>query len=122
PDQPACFSWLGVTMYLSNAAVMETLAQVAKLPRESSIIFDFRLAHALMNPFEQAVSPIVEQHVAGLGEPWISAFDPAALRASALALGFRTVAVHEPEELNRRYLYHRKDGLRGNLRLLRAVI
>jgi len=120
--RPAVFSWLGVTMYLTEAAVMETLALIAKLPRESSVTFDYRLRRDLMNPFEQAVAPIVEQHVAALGEPWVSAFDPAALCDSIRALGFRRAEAHDPEELNRRYLYRRKDGLRANLRLVQAVV
>jgi methyltransferase (TIGR00027 family) len=121
-DLPACFSWLGVTMYLTEDAVMETLAMIAGLPRGSSVTFDFRVHHALLNPFEQAVAPIVEQHVAALGEPFVSTFDPAALRADALKLGFSAAEAHEPEALNRRYFYHRKDGLRTNLRLFHAVV
>jgi methyltransferase (TIGR00027 family) len=120
--RPACFSWLGVTMYLTEAAVMETLTLIARLPRESSVTFDFRLRRDLMNPFEQAIAPIVEQHVAALGEPWISAFDPTALSDSIRALGFQSAEAHDPEEFNRRYLYRRKDGLRANLRLLHAVV
>ena len=120
--RPACFSWLGVTMYLTEAAVMETLTLIASLPRESSVTFDFRLRRDLMDPFEQAVAPIVEQHVAALGEPWVSSFDPAALSDSIRALGFRRAEAHDPQELNRRHLYRRKDGLRANLRLLHAVV
>lgn len=122
PTHPACFSWLGVTMYLSNATVMDTLALIAGLPRESSVTFDFRLEHALMNPFEQAVAPIVEQNVAALGEPWVSAFDPAKLRDDALQLGFRSAEAYDAETLNRRFLYRRKDGLRANLRLFHAKV
>ena len=120
--RPACFSWLGVTMYLTNAAVMDTLALVARLPQGTSITFDFRLVRALMNPFEQAVAPIVEQQVAALGEPWLSAFDPAALQEDALKLGFREARAYAPDELNRQYFYRRKDGLNANLRLLHAVV
>jgi len=122
PDRPACFSWLGVTMYLTNAAVMETLALIATLPQGSAITFDFQLLRTLMNPFEQAVAPIVEAQVAALGEPWVSSFDPAQLRADALKLGFRTADAYDAEALNNRYLYRRKDGLRGNLRLFHAVV
>jgi methyltransferase (TIGR00027 family) len=121
-DLPACFSWLGVTMYLTVDAVMETLAVIARLPRGSSVTFDFRVHHALLDPFEQAVAPIVEQHVAALGEPFVSTFDPAALREAALKFGFSAAEAHEPEALNRRYFYRRKDGLRANLRLFHAVV
>src|SRR6516164_4929979 len=42
-EQPAFFSWLGVTMYLTEAAIFETLKFVTSLPKGSSITFDFRV-------------------------------------------------------------------------------
>ena len=44
-----------VTMYLTEAAVMDVLMQIARLPRGSAITFDFRLKHDLLNPVEQAL-------------------------------------------------------------------
>jgi methyltransferase (TIGR00027 family) len=121
-DEPACFSWLGVTMYLTEAAIMDTLAEVARLPRGSAITFDFRMRRDLLHPFEQAIATIVEQQVAALGEPWVSSFDPEALCRDLRALGFGSAEAHLPEALNQRYLYRRKDGLRANLRLLHARV
>lgn len=119
-DQPACFCWLGVTMYLTEAAILETLAFVAGLPKGSSIVFDFRILSSLMNPVERVIAEMIAQHVAAMGEPWLSAFDPAALRETLRGLGFAEVETFEPDMLNRRYLYRRKDGLRGGGRLLLA--
>jgi methyltransferase (TIGR00027 family) len=46
-DQPAYFSWLGVTVYLSTQAVFETLKFVSSLPKGSAITFDYRVEPSL---------------------------------------------------------------------------
>jgi len=38
----AIFSWLWVTMYLTNSAINATLQFVASMPVGSGIVFDFR--------------------------------------------------------------------------------
>jgi O-methyltransferase involved in polyketide biosynthesis len=107
-------------MYLSEAAIMELLGHVADLPEGSSITFDFRAPPSAFNPIERAISDMIAERCAAIGEPWISAFDPAALREQVLALGFKDVTTYEPAELNLRYLHRRKDGLRTGGRLLCA--
>ena len=120
--RPATFAWLGVTMYLTEAAVMEVLGLVAGLPPGTAIVCDFRIPRAMQGPVEQVVGDIMAARVAERGEPWISAFAPADLRDKARALGFGEVETHEPDELNRRYLARRKDGLRTGGRLFRARV
>jgi len=121
-DLRACFSWLGVTMYLKETAIMDLLSFVAAMPKGSSIIFDFRVSPSILNPIERASYKVIEQRVAAIGEPWKSAFEPAALREQVLALGFGEVETYEPDELNRRYLNRREDGLRTGGRLLCARV
>jgi methyltransferase (TIGR00027 family) len=121
-DHPACFSWLGVTMYLSEAAIMETLGFVASMPNGSSIAFDFRVPSSTLNPIDRVISEAMGRRVAAIGEPWVSAFEPAVLREKVLGLGFSEVETCEPDALNRRYLYRRKDGLRTGSRLLCARV
>jgi O-methyltransferase involved in polyketide biosynthesis len=107
-------------MYLTETAIMELLGHVATLPDGSSITFDFRAPPSAHNPIERTISETIGERVAALGEPWISAFDPAALREQVVALGFNDVTAYEPAELNPRYLHRRKDGLRTGGRLLCA--
>jgi methyltransferase (TIGR00027 family) len=121
-DQTAYFSWLGVTMYLTESAIMEVLTYVARLPRGSSIVFDYRASPELLNPIEKAMSDVMGRRAADLGEPWVSAFAPVSLREKVLALGFSEVTAYEPDELNRRYLHRRKDGLRSGGRLMCAHV
>ncbi|MGH6890286.1 MAG: class I SAM-dependent methyltransferase [Rhizomicrobium sp.] len=121
-DRSACFSWLGVTMYLSKAAIIDVLEVVAKLPARSSITLDFRVPSSVLNPIERAIADVMGQHVAALGEPWLSAFEPARLREIAAGAGFTSVETFEPDELNCRYLSRRKDGLRCGSRMMCARV
>ena len=109
-------------MYLTEAAIMELLGFVATMPKSSSITFDFRVPPSMLNPIERVISDVMGERVAALGEPWISAFDPTALRDQIARLGFNGVKTYEPDELNRRYLHRRKDGLRAGCRLLCARV
>jgi methyltransferase (TIGR00027 family) len=119
-DLPACFSWLGVAVYLTDDAVMETLRFVATLPRGSGIVFDYRPPAELLDPIARATAEVMQRNAAAMGEPWRSAFAPAALREKLRALGFSEAETFEPEALNRRYLSRRKDGLHAFVRLARA--
>jgi len=119
---PACFSWLGVTMYLSEAAIMATLRFVARLPAQSSISFDYQLLPSKLDPIARVVHEVMGQRAAAVGEPWISSFDPLLLCQQLLDLGFSEAETSEPDELNRRYLHRRKDGLRSGGRLMCARV
>jgi methyltransferase (TIGR00027 family) len=121
-DLPACFSWLGVTMYLTEAAILELLRFVASLPKLSSIIFDYRVPASMLDPVQQAVGELMAQRAAAVGEPWVSAFDPVLLRQQVLELGFSEAETWEPDELNRCYLHRRKDGLRSGGRIMCARV
>lgn len=121
-DRPACFAWLGVTMYLTERAIVDVLGFVAGLPRGTSIVCDFRIPRELQSPAEQLRHDALAARVAECGEPWLSAFAPDDLRDKALALGFGEAETFAPEDLNRRYMQRRKDGLRTAGRLLRAAV
>jgi len=122
PDAPAFFSWLGVTVYLEADAVLDTLRFVASLPAPSGILFDYRIADALLTPMQAGALGRMAERVAELGEPWKSAFDPAALAERMQAFGFGELVDLGADELNERYLARRKDGLRkgGGFRLMCA--
>ncbi len=83
-------------------------------------MFDFRVPLEQLNPVERAVTEMVMQRVAEAGEPWISAFDPQGLRDRLLAIGFTRAEALLPEDLNRRYLFQRKDGLSTRARVMCA--
>lgn len=121
-DQAACVSWMGVTMYLTADAMLRTARTVAGFAAGTCLCFDYRVPATMLNPIERAISEVIEQQVVALGEPWLSAFDPAQLQRQLLELGFRSAETATPEDLNARYFARRKDGLRtgGGVRIMCA--
>lgn len=123
-DEPAYFSWLGVTVYLMAKTVLDTLAYVASLPHNSSISFDYRADPALLNPIDKVAGDYISMIMAERGEPWISHFDPQVFQGQLRKLGFSSACSLAPEELNERFLARRKDGLRvgGGFRMMCATV
>jgi methyltransferase (TIGR00027 family) len=72
------FSWLGVTMYLTREANLETLQSIASCaPKLSELVFtyfDERLFRVQSESFRD-----MEKRVAAMGEPFLSGFNPATL-------------------------------------------
>ena len=122
-DQPACVSWMGVSMYLTAAAVLRTAGTVAGFAAGTSLCFDYRVPVAMLDPIGRAVSEFIEQQARAIGEPWLSAFDPAQLQRQLIELGFNSAESPTPEALNARYFARRKDGMRtgGGVRLMCAT-
>jgi methyltransferase (TIGR00027 family) len=123
-SRPACFSWLGVALYLTREAVLDTLRAVASLPKGSSITFDYLIADSMLNPIEKVIREFMAQSFAAQGEPWVTHFEPEELRQELEKLGFSKTEDTTPAELNARHLARRKDGLQaGNgARLMRATV
>ena len=108
---PAMFSWLGVTMYLDEAAVVETLRFIAECAKGSTVLFEFAVPLSSLPPIMRIAIEQMTAQFAERGEPWKSFFEPAALEGMLATLGFSDCHVWTPEELNRRYLENRNDGL-----------
>jgi methyltransferase (TIGR00027 family) len=100
--KPTFFSWLGVTMYLTRAAIEATLRTVLSFPKGSGIVFTY--AHT-----DSAASRLAEGS-ASAGEPWVSYFTPDELGAMLRSLGFSDAAFLSREEAERRYYANRTDG------------
>ena len=124
PELPVFFSWLGVTLYLSHAAIVATLRLVASFPQGSAIVFDYGVLPALLSPMERMGIEHMARKYAAEGEPWKSQFNPALLAAELTAIGFGQIADLGAVELNERYLAGRKDALRmgSGTRLMLAKV
>jgi len=112
PKSPAFFSYLGVTMYLDEEAVMRTLRFVGSLAPGSAIVFDYAVHPRRLSPREQEIMERVDKRTAESGEPWKTHLDPVSLVKTLRKLGFTDVHDFSPDELNARYLSGRTDGLR----------
>ena len=113
-EHPAFFSWLGVTMYLSDAAVMGTLRLVASLPPDSEVVFDFSVPASMLSEAQQERRKAAAGRVARAGEPWITFFEPQALIERLRKAGFSETEYLDPQEANRRYFAGRSDGFRAS--------
>ena len=111
-EEPAFFSWLGVTQYLTEAAVYRTLQEVASLAAGTEIVFMYVVPTSMLDDENQRLLAVSTASSAARGEPWLSFFEPARLAARVKELGFAAVWDLGPEEANARYFTGRSDGLR----------
>ncbi|EPR37207.1 putative transcriptional regulator, MerR family [Desulfovibrio sp. X2] len=99
---PAFFSWLGVTMYIGQAAIMDTLGFVASCAPGGGVVFDYAVAPQHLGSRERTGREMVERWAASHGEPWKTDFVPDELTAALTGLGFSRVENLAPAELNAR--------------------
>jgi methyltransferase (TIGR00027 family) len=116
-EQPAFFSWLGVTMYLTREANLACLGSIARAAAPGSeLVFTYidQAAFAGDSRESGGVFAEVQRRVASIGEPFLSGFDPSALADELLGLGLQL-----QEDLGNRQLLRRLDpqgasGLSGD--------
>ena len=91
PARPALVSWLGVTMYLTQRAISQTLAELGTLAPGTELVTDYMLPAGLRDQDGQSyadqVAPIAAQH----GEPWLTCLTPDEMSAQLTAHGFGQV-------------------------------
>ncbi len=111
-DEPAFFSWLGVTTYLTRDANLATLRAIAVCAvRGSELVFTY-LDQRELDPDRQSTAiRDVRARVASMGEPMVSGFDPTELERDLRDVGLTLVEDLGGEELGARYCKERKDGL-----------
>ena len=123
-DGPTFCSWLGVTQYLTAAAIESTLAFVLSLPRGSEIVFSFVLPQEALSGIEADAVATAAAKSAEVGEPWLSRFYPSEVASQLRRMGFSEVIHLTPDQAQERYLKNRLDGLAGRRgeQLMRAIV
>ncbi|MEO5797811.1 MAG: SAM-dependent methyltransferase [Gemmatimonadales bacterium] len=111
-SRPTFVSWLGVTMYLTEAVALETLRVLAALPSGSEVVFDYVEPRWSWNPLFWIMRRRQLARLAKMGEPWLSAFKPGPLADKLRAFGYRDVDDLNGKALNARYFSNRADDLR----------
>lgn len=110
-DQPAFFSWLGVTYYLSKAVVMETLQTIATFAAPGTVlVFDYMDPDAFVPERASKRMQKMQQIVRGVGEPMKASFDPTTLAPDLANLGLRLVENLSPATVEARYFTGRSDN------------
>jgi methyltransferase (TIGR00027 family) len=116
PTSPALFAWLGVVVYLTRDAVMETLRFIAGLPA-AEVVFDYgEPPSAFPEDGQRSVQLARAQRAAAMGEPWITRFTPSELDAMLRRLGFDVLEDLGRAQISRRfYGVEGRDGPGGHL-------
>jgi len=119
---PAFFSWLGVVVYLTRAAIRETLSFIAGLP-VGEVVFDYgEPVSAFPEGRLRSLQIARAQRAARMGEPWISRFDPPELAALLREIGFNELEDLGPAQIGRRFLgVERREGPGGHLMRARRL-
>jgi methyltransferase (TIGR00027 family) len=93
---PAFVSWLGVMVYLTQAASDAVFTFVATLPPPSEIVFTFSA------PPEPGTPDAIAARAAEVGEPWLTRIEPDALEQRLHAHGFPAVTFLLPRVVSAR--------------------
>jgi methyltransferase (TIGR00027 family) len=105
PSRRTFVFWLGVSMYLTAAAIDATLSAVASWSGGGEIVFDYaEPPHAGLSERGLAARAALAERVAAAGEPFTAALEPATLHARLAQLGFAEVEDLGSLDLAERFL------------------
>jgi methyltransferase (TIGR00027 family) len=110
PRLPAFCSALGVTQYLTRAAIDSLLAFTISLPANSEIAMSFVPAAEDLSQQDSLFVSRALQRVAAVGEPWRTRLKPREFVKDLYSLGYSDVFHLTPEGAYARYFAGRRDG------------
>ena len=102
---PVFISWLGVTIYLSMAAIDAVFRFVVTLAASSEIVFTFA-----QKKHNETLRPTAVL-AAEMGEPWKTFILPEDMAWKLCKMGYFSFTILQPEEAKELYYAGRKDGL-----------
>lgn len=111
-EEPAFFSWLGVTPYLAEETVLATLRWIAAICPQNGVAFDYAVPRASLGLLQRMAFDALAARVAAAGEPFVGFFDPQDLANKLRQMGFQHIEDLNGDAINDRYFLGRKDGLR----------
>ena len=103
PGQRSFFAWLGVVPYLTREAALATLGLIGALPGGGEVVFDYSDPPATLGDDARAAQAERAKAVAGVGEPFLTYFEPADLHAELTAAGLMEIDDLGPQALISRY-------------------
>jgi methyltransferase (TIGR00027 family) len=112
PSRPAFVGWLGVTMYLTEAAIGRTIAELGGFAPGTEIIADYLLPAELRDEDGAAYAELVAPVSAQRGEPWLSFLAPAQMSALLERNGCATVRHVRQQDVGDAATWDRSDSLR----------
>lgn len=104
PSRRTLISWLGVTYYLTDAAMARALTQIASLGGAGTrLAFDYMLKEIIDGTSTNREALSKARRVAALGEPWLFGIDPARLGEYLAQFGFNVLQDYGSAELHAKY-------------------
>ncbi|MGE5287630.1 MAG: class I SAM-dependent methyltransferase [Micromonosporaceae bacterium] len=110
--RPALVSWLGVTMYLTPAAIGRVLTEIGCFAPGSELIADYMLPAHLRDAAGNAYADLVMPVTAERGEPWLTFLTPAQMSALLKKHGMEPAGHVSQREAVDGALWERTDSLR----------
>jgi methyltransferase (TIGR00027 family) len=110
-EEPTFFSWLGVTVYLKEAAIDAALKSMAAYPSGSEVVLTFKQPPAKTAGRAAEAARKLADNVASVGEPFVSFYEPKAMEAKLLSAGFGKVEFLDLETADTRYFASRPADL-----------
>jgi len=110
--RPAFVNWLGVTMYLDQAAIEAIVSVLGGFAPGTEIVLDYLLPAGLRDAAGQTYADLVGQALAERGEPWRSVFTPEAMAALLARHGFGSARDVGQRDMIPAAAWDRPDALR----------
>lgn len=107
----AVIACTGVTLYLSKAAIMDTLNQIAKLASGSTLAMAFYLPIELLDEEDKAMQKMADKGARAAGTPFVSFFPPEEILELANLAGFKEAKTISTKDMGQVYFKDRADGL-----------
>lgn len=73
-QEPAVFSWLGVTMYLTPDAIDQTLSSIARGAAGTRVVLTYDQPDRVLDNHAVRVTSAMRSIAAGFGEPFVTLF------------------------------------------------
>ncbi len=112
PKKPSIVTSIGVSMYLTLAAIRDSLNQMTKLAPGSKFIMTFMLPLDLVEPQDRPGYQMALKGAQKSGTPFVSFFSPEEMLKLAGEIGFKEVKHLSTASMTPRYFSGRTDGLR----------
>jgi methyltransferase (TIGR00027 family) len=101
--EPAVFSWLGVTMYLTPDAIDQTLSAIAHGAAGTCVVLTYNQPDSVLDEHAVRVTSAMRSIAAGFGEPFVTLFTPHEIDALLREHGFDEMEHIGRDEARARY-------------------
>jgi O-methyltransferase involved in polyketide biosynthesis len=121
--EPAVFSWLGVTMYLTPDAIDQTLSTIAHGAAGTWVVLTDNQPDRVLDDHAVRVTSAMRSIAAGFGEPFVTLFTRDEIDALLRKHGFGEMEHIGREQARARYFGGRQDvEIAGAQALVSAMV